>query len=238
MTPPAPAAFITGAARRLGAAMARALASRGWDLVLHYHRSREHVEEVAREAEAMGRTVVMIRRDLSTTDGASGLLAKAHQSLPNLKLLVNNASLFTRGDLADPDHLESMVRIHGLSSARLTADFHRFAGSGLVVNLIDAQLRAYAPAFQNYRISKLFLEELTRQSALRFAPQVRVNAIAPGPILPAENDNGEVFEETVRRTPLQKAPGVEAILRCLDVLLENDFLTGQVLYADSGQHLP
>jgi NAD(P)-dependent dehydrogenase (short-subunit alcohol dehydrogenase family) len=233
----APAALITGAARRVGAAMARHLAGRGYDLVLHYHSSLPEVETVGREAEALGRKVRLLRRDLAAADGARGLVEEAHAALPELCLLINNASVFTKGDLGDVDHLESMVRIHGLAVARLSSDFHRFAGKGQVVNLIDAQLRSYAPAYQNYRISKLFLEELTRQSALRFAPGVRVNAIAPGPILPAEGDSGARFEETVARTPLKRAPGLESILRCLDVLLANDFLTGQVLYADSGQHL-
>ncbi|MBN8218410.1 MAG: SDR family oxidoreductase [Spirochaetes bacterium] len=217
--------------------MARHLARRGWNLILHYHSSREEVEAVQRDAEALGRKVHLLQRDLAGEHGARGLVAEAHERLPGLRLLVNNASVFTKGDLGDIDHLEAMVRIHGLAVARLSSDFHRLAGGGQVVNLIDAQLRSYAPAFQNYRISKLFLEELTRQSALRFAPSVRVNAIAPGPILPAEGDNGERFEETVARTPLKKAPGLDSILRCLDILLDNEFLTGQVLYADSGQHL-
>jgi len=212
------------------------LAKLGYDLILHYRESWDLVESLQQKIEKeYGRKVRLIQRDLSA--GPEGLVGECLALAPDLAGLINNASIFTRGNLDDTAHFEMLLRMNALVPQKLSSDFHKLVGRGIVVNIVDALVADYNVHFQNYRISKSLLEDLTLQSARHFAPKIRVNAIAPGPILAAEGDTKGEFEQVVARTPLGFSPGVSAIVACLDFILKSDFLTGQVLYADSGQHL-
>lgn len=228
--------LVTGAAKRLGAAMSEHLASLGYDLILHYRESKGLVEALQTKIEkGFGRKVRLFQKDLGS--GPEDMIAECLSLAPDLEGLINNASIFTRGNLDDSSHFETLIQVNALVPQKLSSDFHRLVGRGNIVNIVDALIADYNVHFQNYRISKKILEDLTFQCARHFAPKIRVNGIAPGPILAAEGDTRGEFEQVVKRTPLGFSPGPEAIVACLDFILKSSFLTGQILYADSGQHL-
>ncbi|MBL8995364.1 MAG: SDR family NAD(P)-dependent oxidoreductase [Spirochaetia bacterium] len=228
--------LVTGAAKRLGAAMSEHLAKLGYDLILHYRESKTLVEALQKKIEKeYGRKVRLIQKDLVSEP--EGLVGECLALAPDLAGLINNASIFTRGNLGDTAHFETLLRVNAVVPQKLSSDFHKLVGRGHIVNIVDALIADYNVHFQNYRISKSLLEDLTLQSARHFAPKIRVNGIAPGPILAAEGDTKGEFDQVVKRTPLGFSPGVSAIVDCLDFILRSEFLTGQILYADSGQHL-
>jgi NAD(P)-dependent dehydrogenase (short-subunit alcohol dehydrogenase family) len=151
--------------------------------------------------------------------------------------LVNNASLFTPGNLADPAHLAALLESNALVPAALAAAFAARARSGWIVNITDANIKAPNRTWQNYRISKLLLEELTRQQAFLCAPRFRVNAIAPGAILPASGSSAASFRALADRIPLRRTGSLADIRAAFAGLLSAPYVTGQVLYVDGGRHV-
>ncbi len=232
-----PKFLITGGAKRLGALCALELAKRGHDLIIHYQSSLERAEALKKELEPYRVAIHLYQADFNQPDEVEKMMTSVLQDHGPLNGLINNASTFTVGALEEEAHFETMLNVHVRAVRMLSTQFAKAAPSGLIINFIDALIRSYQPRFQNYRLSKLFLTELTRQLALSLAPKIRVNAIAPGPILPAEHETVEKFNEVVQKTPLQLSPGLSGIAHALNYLLDAPYLTGQIIYVDSGQHL-
>ncbi len=229
-------ALITGASKRLGACMAKSLAAEGYDLYLHYFKSE--TESLLLEKEITSRFPVKVKTIGGDIVKSIDAITSKCEGLSELKVLINNASLFVKKDFSDSANFQKQITLNALMPLELSQWFYEKACSGsVIVNMTDANIKKIDKNFQNYRFSKLMLTEITRQTALTYAPKIRVNAIAPGPILLAKGDNQEQFLKQVEKTPLQMSPGIEAISRCLKFVLQSPFLTGQVLYADSGMHL-
>lgn len=239
MSTPKGAALVTGGARRIGAAIARALAQRGYDVALHYLSSREPAEHIAREIEGMGRRCRLFRCDLSDHDATAELMPEVREHFTDLSVLVNNASIFERGTLRDTgrDLFERHFNINFKAPFFLIQAFAEGCARGQVINILDTRVSRSDPHHAAYTLSKKALLELTRMAARELGPGIRVNGVSPGMILPPP---GGVVDELERRSaalPLQRIGDTDNLTAAVLFVLDNPFVTGECIYVDGGEHL-
>ncbi|PIQ29116.1 hypothetical protein COW36_18010 [bacterium (Candidatus Blackallbacteria) CG17_big_fil_post_rev_8_21_14_2_50_48_46] len=232
-----PAALVTGAARRLGKAIALHLASQGYDVILHCHHSRAEAEALLPVIESFARRGWVLQADLSDTQQALSMFAKAQAEFPDLNLLVNSASVYYPLDFlaTRPEQFEQFYALHVKTPFFLTQAFAQTCGTGLVVNMTDAQ--APRPDYFAYSLSKQNLSDFTQLAARALGPAIRVNAIAPGYILPPVEGNPDNAASLRSQIPLERTGSVSEITQALQVLIDHPYLTGQTLYVDGGLHL-
>ena len=245
-------ALVTGAGKRLGREMALYLARRGYDVAVHYAASRKEAEEVVKEITAMGRRACALRADLLIESQVEKLVPMAVQGLGGpLTVLVNNASIFEYDTLRTASrkswdrHLESTLRapfvLTQAFAAQAPAAGRDAAGepvaSGLVINMIDQRVHKLTPEFMTYTIAKMGLWALTRTAAQALAPQIRVNAIGPGPTLQGARQSDSHFTRQRAATVLGRGANPSDITAALGFFLESPAVTGQMIAVDGGQHL-
>lgn len=229
------AVLITAGTKRLGFHIAKATLEMGYSVILHYRSSCASAKEWLRRRPEYGSRVFFIRRDL--VDSPETLIENACELPCRLTGLVNNASLFSTGNLTDPDHLQRMIDIHVVVPARLATAFNQLTQGGWIINITDAALRRPNLTWQNYRTSKLFLEELTRQQAALFAPTCRVNALAPGAMLPSRGSDRGAFDSLAASIPLRRTGSIDSFIAAYRFLATNEYCTGEILTVDGGWHL-
>lgn len=234
-------ALVTGAAVRLGKEIALALAADGYNIGLHYHSSRLQAEKTAREIEKIGRSVYMIQADLRDPDQIAGLFTQL-STLPNrLGVLVNSASTMSRGNLRRmptaewDDTLNLNLRAPWLC-ARAAADLMGEHG-GVIINISDTGARKVWTGFPAYVISKAGLETLTRLLARDFAPNIRVNAVAPGLILPSMVIPPEEWQRLLHKLPAGHSGSPQDVTQAILFLIKNQYITGEVLVVDGGYQI-
>jgi NAD(P)-dependent dehydrogenase (short-subunit alcohol dehydrogenase family) len=245
-------ALVTGAARRLGRAMALELARAGHDVAVHYSGSMAEAEATAQDIRALGVRAVTLQADLIVEDQMQALVPRAAAALgAPITVLVNNASIFEYDTLASATrnswdrHLESNLRAPFVLTQALAAqvsdpvtdDLGEPVAQGLVVNMIDQRVHKLTPEFMTYTIAKMGLWALTRTSAQALAPRVRVNAIGPGPTLQGARQSAEHFAGQRAATILGRGADLTGICDALRYLLGARAVTGQLLCVDGGQHL-
>jgi len=234
-------ALITGASKRIGRALTEHLAEKGWNVVVHYNSSSKGANALVEELEKKypDQEFRAVQANLAETDEVAALIPKLAAGKINVDLLINNASVFNRGYLKDTsvDLFDSQLDVNLKAPFFLTRDFANYFQTGNIINFVDTRITANASNFAAYSISKKALWELTKMAALEFAPDIRVNAIAPGVTLPPEDEDEDYLENLAQGIPMKKPGGVEPILKSLDYILENDHLTGQLLFADGGENL-
>jgi pteridine reductase len=235
-------ALVTGAGRRLGSAMAQALAGKGMRLAIHYHASAGGANELRRQIEDAGGRATCFRADLSDAAAARALPEQVASELGGLDVLVNSAAIMRRlrFDETTPDEWNSILDLNLRSVFFCTqgaAPALRRAG-GKVVNLADLAGLEPWPGFAAHSISKAGVVMLTKVMAMSLAPEVTVNGIAPGAVLVPEDYSSEERERLARSTPLRRLGSPADVISALLYLLEDgDFLTGQVLVVDGGRFL-
>jgi pteridine reductase len=232
---------VTGAGRRLGRAFAEALASCGANIAVHYGRTAKGAEETVQAALTHGVRAVTLQADLSQTDQVSSLIERAVEALGEVTILINNASVFEPLGLMDTT-LEAWQRHLTIN---LTAPFllsqsfgrHRTGRQGVIINMLDWRALRPGPDHFPYTISKSGLVAMTRSLAQALAPNIRVNGLALGAILPPPGMEG--FDETViQGVPLNRWGSVEETVDALLFLLAGpDFITGEILHLDGGRQL-
>lgn len=235
-------ALVTGAADRLGAAMARALAGRGVATLIHYNRSAEKAETLAADLRASGHRAAAIGADLADRSARAGLVTAAAHAFGPLTLLVNNASIYEPDSPATLDETlwDDHFALHVEAPMFLSRDFAAQlpqGAQGNIVNLVDERVLALSPAYFSYTLSKAALWTATRTLAQALAPRIRVNAIGPGPTLPHTGQSSAAFAAATARLPLGRGPDPEEIARALLFLLDSPSVTGQMLAIDGGEHL-
>ena len=233
-----PIALITGSAKRIGAAMARALAQDGFRVAIHCNQSAQQAKALAAEIAAAGcPQPLVIEQDLAAADAADAIFARLGEAP---RLLVNNASLFEEDRLGSIDRplWERQMAVNLRAPALLTDQFARSlpdGANGLIVNISDAKLAAPNPDYFSYTISKAGLAGLTELSARALAPRIRVNAIAPAVTLVSGPQSRDNFEAAHVYNALRRGVVVEDLVRALRLLVATPTITGQTLTIDSGQ---
>lgn len=230
---------MTGAAVRLGRECALALADRGVHVVLHCHHSVEQAEQTAEEIRAKGVQAAIVQGDLSDPDRAAEIWYKGKAALGPIDILVHSASIFPEQDLeaSDPEDFLLCSRIHTLSPLMITREMARDGRPGTVIHFLDTRITDWDRRHLPYHLSKRELFTLTRALAVELAPRIRVNAIAPGLILPPPGKDRAWLEALKGSTPLETIGNPEQIVSSLLFLIDNDYITGQVIFVDGGRHL-
>ena len=234
-------ALVTGGAKRIGAAICRALAAQGTDVTIHCNRSTEEAGQLAAELSAVGVQAVVVQADLSEPAEVAGLITEASAALGPLDLLVNNASLFEYDDLdsLDPERYLRHQAINALAPLLLSGAFASQIpeSGGTVVNILDQKLSNPNPDYLSYTASKQALGGLTSALAQQLAPDVRVNGVAPGLTLPSAHASPEAFAEVHGSNPLARGVRPEDIAEAVIYLARATAITGVVLHVDGGEHL-
>ena len=239
---PLPVALVTGGARRIGRAIVEDLAKNGWAVAIHYRSSAEDAEKLAAEIVAAGGKAAALKCDLGDLDEARRLVEQAAKALGALTLLVNNASIFEKDTVGSLDgalwqrqfavNLAAPVFLAEAFARQVPAD-----SEGNIVNLLDQRVFRPTPDHFSYQLSKSALLTATETLAMALAPRVRVNGIAPGPVLPSANSTPERFAEFVAALPLRRQPDLADFGRTVRYFVENRSITGQVIALDGGQRL-
>jgi len=232
-------ALVTGAARRLGRATARALASEGANVIVHYGRSEAEAEGLAAELREGGREAWTLQADLEQPDEVEALIPRALEQAGGLQILVNNASVFPPGSLVEAN-LESLMRsiqVNAWAPFQLSRSFAGHVRRGTIVNFLDTRVAGYDWQHVEYILSKKMLAALTEMTAVQFAPDITVNAVAPGLILPPPGKDESYLEALKDTVPLKRHGEAEDIADAVLFLVKSDYVTGQVIYVDGGRHL-
>lgn len=236
---PRQCALITGGSKRIGKAISIKLAEMGFDLAIHYNRSRKEARELAQELKNNGTHADIFPCNLNDIAKTKNLIRDVTKSFPRLSVLINNASIFETDDLkkVTPSQFERNFNLHIRAPFLLTQSFASLCKKGQIINILDTNVGQQSTKHFTYLLSKKTLLHLTEMSAAALAPLIRVNGIAPGFILPPEKKSAGHLNRRVKNIPLKRKGSLQNITQTIQFLIENDYLTGQVIYADGGEHL-
>ena len=233
--------IITGGATRMGAAIARHLSGANKKILIHYNKSRLKAEKLKKELSKKGTKVYLVKGDLSKETDIKKIIKFAKSKLKFFDCLVNNASLFENDKLENfsLDSWSKHLRTNLRAPALLTKEFAKNVKgkNNNIINIIDQRVFKLTPYFFSYTLSKTGLYTLTKTSAMSLAPNIRVNAIAPGPTIKNQRQSEKHFKKQYLATPLKRQVDVEQICNAVDFFIKNISITGQVLAIDSGQNL-
>ena len=234
--------LITGAAIRLGAAIARRLAASGWRVIIHYHRSAGAAAALSAEIVGTGRWARAIQADLARRDDVESLIERCRQAHGRIDCLINNAAAFAYDDIStvtwDSFHglIASNLAAPVLLSRYFAAQFDRSEG-GCIINLLDQKIGNLNPDFLSYTLSKIALGGLTEMLAMALAPRVRVNAVAPGLTLISGKQTKASFERAWQATPMGRSSTPDEIARTVEFILGMPSMTGETIFIDGGESL-
>lgn len=236
-------ALITGAARRIGRAIALDLAARGYGIAVHYNGSGDEAKALAAEIISAGGAAATFQADLARAEQATGLLPAVAAGLGPVSVLINNASLFEMDTVrtATVESWDRHLDINLRAPFFLAQSFAEQLPAGMdgnIVNLIDMRVWKLTPFFASYTVSKSGLWTLTRTLAMALAPRIRVNGIGPGPSLLNIRQSADQFARQVAGTPLKRGAPPDEIARAVRFILDTPSMTGQMIALDGGQHLP
>ena len=235
-----PAALVTGGARRIGRAIAEDLAAHGFDIALHFHGSRPEAENAAALMRASGASVELVEGDLLDAAVPEKVFAQACENFGTIALLVNNASVFENDTVqtATAQSLDLHHAIHVRAPSLLTKAFAaQGLQDGLVVNIVDQRVWRLNPNFHSYTLSKAALWAATQTMAQALAPNIRVNAIGPGPTLKNSRQTDADFRQQNEALLLQHGPDLAEFGATVRYLWTAKSVTGQMIALDGGQHL-
>ncbi len=234
-------ALVTGGARRLGRAFVLSLAKAGMDVVVHYGHAARDAEETVMAARRLGVRAVSLAADLTDMGEVQSLIPRAAEVLAPPQILVNSAAVFIPGTIreTDLDNWSLHMRLNLRAPFFLIQSFVQALGDrpGKVVNITDWRALYPGRKYAAYTLSKAALITLTQFAAREFAPNVQVNALALGAVLPPPNADEAYLDRLVQRIPARRPARLEEVTDALLFLLRNDYITGEVLLVDGGAHL-
>jgi pteridine reductase len=234
--------FITGAAKRVGAGVAGFLASEGWEVIVHYNHSRDDAFNLSENLKAQfsdDRNFPIVQCDLNNIDAVLSLFERLPDNIQTVNALENNASILDPGKIEEcsPDFLRKQMSVNFDAPFFLMQAFKNFFGKGSIVNLLDTKIAKNEGVNAVYLLAKKNLAELTKMAALSFAPNIRINGVAPGPVLPPPRKGPDYLKEVIEQTPLKRQVDTRDVAASVSFLLSNPSVTGQIIFCDSGSHL-
>ncbi len=234
--------LITGAAKRIGRAIALGMAADGWRVALHYGTSSHEAEDLALLIRGNGGEAITVQADLNDEEQASNLIPRAVKDAGPISCLINNASLFEEDSAETTTRAswDAHMQVNLRSPFVLTQSFREQLPEGLegnVVNIVDQRVWNLTPHFLTYTLSKAGLWTLTQTLAMALAPHIRVNAIGPGPALPSARQSEEAFIKQWSSLPLRRKVTLQEIVDAVRFILEAPSMTGQMIALDGGQHM-
>ena len=234
--------LITGAATRVGKAIALHFAERGWNIALHYFKSSSKARNLKKVIEQNWVKVVLIKADLKNVKQVEKIIPLAKKQLGTIDCLINNAALFEKDDISNftLKSWNNHLNINLLAPTILTKQFAKQASkktTSNIINIIDQRIFKLTPFFMSYTISKSALYTLTKTMSMRLAPNIKVNGIAPGPTIKSKRQTNKHFRNQVKSTLLKKSVRLEDICDTVEFLVNNNSITGQIIPVDSGQNL-
>jgi NAD(P)-dependent dehydrogenase (short-subunit alcohol dehydrogenase family) len=233
--------IITGAATRMGAAIAKKLSGPNVEIVIHYNKSKLNAEKLQKELKKNKTKVWLVKGDLSKENDLKKIIKFAKSKLKYFDCLINNASLFENDNLKNftSKSWDNHLNVNLKAPAFLTKEFAKNikGKNNNIINIIDQRVFKLTPFFTSYTLSKTGLYTLTKTSAMSLAPNIRVNGIAPGPTIKNKRQTDKHFKKQYLATPLKQQVDVREICNAVDFFIKNSSITGQVLAIDSGQNL-
>ncbi|HEX9386538.1 MAG TPA: SDR family oxidoreductase, partial [Anaerolineales bacterium] len=221
-----PLALVTGAAHRLGKVFALTLARQGFDIILHYHQSLDEALQTQAEIESVGRRVILSQADLTDLSQIQFLIS----NLDSLSVLVNSAAFMPSGnvDLLTIENWDRSLDLNLRAPFLLAQECaKKMTNGGLIINITDVGAQKAWSRYPSYTVSKAALESLTKILARALAPQIRVNAIAPGFVLQSDIVTDEEWQRLINRIPLKRPARTEELASALEFLVKNEYITGQ-----------
>ena len=233
--------IITGGATRVGADIAKSLAGYDVDITVHFNKSRNSANKLKKELEDLGSKVFLIKADLNKSYQAQKLVRDAFKKMRGLDCLINNASIFEHDSLINfnDKSFSKHMNVNLKAPALLIQNFKKYVKNnhGNIINIIDQRIEKLTPYFFSYTLSKSALGVLTLTSAMKLAPNIRVNAISPGPTLKNKRQSESHFKKQWKSVLLKRKVNLENICETVKFLIKNDNITGEIINVDSGQRL-
>jgi len=232
-------ALITGSGIRLGKAIALALAEAGYDIAIHCNASVQPAEETAEEIRSLGRKCAVFQYDLREADGMKKFMKKVVALFPKLNILVNSASIYTQASIMDttPEMFDTQFGVNIRAPFFMSQAYAKVIGKGNIINIIDNKIGFHQYQYAAYLLAKKSLDDFTKMAALEFAPNIRVNGVAPGVVLPATSRSKEYINWRLQSIPLHKQGDTGHITQAVLSLIDNDFISGQTLVVDGAENI-
>ena len=232
---------ITGGANRIGRSIALELANYETQIVIHYSKSFIAAKKLKVELENLGSVVHLLKSDLNNLRQTQGIISYAYKKMKGLNCLINNASIFENDNLVNFSEKSFLnhMNVNLKAPAILIRDFaKKYRGKdGNIVNIIDQRVEKLTPFFFSYTLSKSGLATLTKTSAMKLAPNIRVNAVSPGPTIKNKRQSEKHFKKQWKSTILEKKVDTKNISSAVKFLINNNNITGEIINVDSGQRL-
>jgi|WetSurMetagenome_2_1015567.scaffolds.fasta_scaffold421147_1 pteridine reductase len=234
-------ALITGGAKRIGKSIALALSQKDVHIFLHYFHSSREAEETAAGIRQLGGTCTLLRANLQDEYAIKQLFQHIEDESGGLDVMINNASVFIKKSLDDTtlDDWQRIMQVN-LTAPWLCAKYGRpllLKHHGCILNILDSAIEKVWPDYAAYQISKVGLAQLTKLLAKTYAPEIRVNGIAPGLILPSIEEDQDRWQQLVERIPLKKQGEPSDIVDAVWFFINQAYITGEILFIDGGYKL-
>ena len=233
--------IITGGATRIGAAIAKSLISYDVKMVIHFNKSKSNALKLKKELGELGAETYLLKADLNNFRQTNNLIKTAYKKMKGLDCLINNASIFENDNLENfsEKSFAKHINVNLKAPAVLTQNFKKLLRNkeGCIVNIIDQRVEKLTPFFFSYTLSKSSLAVLTKTSAMKLAPNIRVNGISHGPTLKNKRQSEEHFKKQWKSVILRKKVDLENICNGVKFLIESESITGEIINIDSGQRL-
>ncbi|MCG8580052.1 MAG: SDR family oxidoreductase [Bacteroidales bacterium] len=234
-------ALITGAAKRIGHHLTNHLASKGFDVILHVNHSISEGEELLSELRNKypDQVFKIVQCDLAEWRTVAAQFKQAFEKCGLPDLIIHNASFYLNKSIGvtQEEDMERMMGIHLFSPMMIDKVFREQGGEGNIITILDTAIKTNQSTHGMYLLSKKSLADYTQMIAREWAPAIRANGIAPGPVLPPDGKDAAYFNNVVKNTPLQSQVALSSISDSVEFILKNKNMTGQIIYCDSGQHL-
>ena len=232
-------ALITGSAKRIGNELALHLSKKGWSLAIHYNRSKAEAMALRDYLKAIYPKQIFKVFCCDLYDKPESLISEVKKEFGEIDLLINNAAVYSSSSIKETsaELLDEQLNVNFKAPFILMRDYANLCKTGIILNLLDTRVTKFASDYAAYSLSKVALSHLTQMGALEFGPEIRVNGIAPGSTIAPLGADTNYLENRATLTPMKEPGGIQPILKSLDYVLDNTYLTGQILFCDGGEQL-